>query len=399
MVIKNTLLSLLFVLSLTAVMTSAYTYRMDYYDYGTAGSTSTSNPVTFDSNEISEASIIFYGRAFLDSNESSVTYTVNLYSPYNSHIASLSGSSAPGACINIGSYEDDLDSISGIEHRNIMTTSGNASSQIYDYVHIIANTSERYFTITTHDPDTEGYTNNMYSFKKGCDPYSFPSVAVFSSYFSSPTHFYPCTTGWSPRREQKSKTYSACGGGNYQAIYQYVPFNSSAGNVTYTVSTTNPAQCYLYDITNPAGTTVITCGSGELNLESYKIYVLGVAESLITTGNYHNKANVTLNIDVGFSEWDCSEWGSCTDSIQSRTCTDINGLNPPKIETISCDLTILQNATLGFEDYENVENIAKCSPTWLLGCGFTNENITVERPTGWTELKPWATRWYQHKPD
>ena len=100
--------------------------------------------------------------------------------------------------------------------------------------------------------------------------------------------------------------------------------------------------------------------------------------------------------------FECGQWSECQDGSQYRVCIDQNGIAPPRSETRTCIIGILENATLGFEDFESV-TVTRCESDWNIGsyaigeltglqqCRYIPVNDTKDRPKNWTIIGDAAT--------
>lgn len=103
--------------------------------------------------------------------------------------------------------------------------------------------------------------------------------------------------------------------------------------------------------------------------------------------SYTHREPIGFNISVYVyqPDWNCTAWGECIDGVQTRTCTDLNGVAVPKTEFRACSLVVLENVTFGFEN-STERTCTICSPTWLFGCGYTIATRDVDVPEGWQIL-------------
>jgi len=67
------------------------------------------------------------------------------------------------------------------------------------------------------------------------------------------------------------------------------------------------------------------------------------------------------------SSWSCGSWSSCTDSQQTRTCTDTNGCQIDKTETQSCGTPTICTTDDDCEFYEKcTDGTCKFNKTYLI---------------------------------
>lgn len=216
-----------------------------------------------------------------------------------------------------------------------------------------------------------------------------------------------------------------------RGVFTYYPFNSGPeGLVTYTFDlgsgTSSLLSCddsctgtqsgyagvYLVDVEDESYVTLYSyshdCAGGpwtvsgtltdDLVLDTDTEYVIAVGswndDNGATWGcpvSYYFNEPAEFNISVYVYEpvWNCTSWSDCEDGEEWRTCTDLNGIALPKTEFQTCAVTVLENATLGFEEYYT-DFALKCSPTWLIYCGWQIQNITRDTPVGWTVQEDFA---------
>lgn len=225
--------------------------------------------------------------------------------------------------------------------------------------------------------------------------------------------------------------YSGCSGtcapNKIQFIFYY-PFNSTQGYVNYSIAKfngTNPfisitdncagsaavitanVTLYLVDIieetiqvlTNEVNITadnIKTIGginqfwSGAISLEKNKNYMFVLEGKISETGSHTACTTSGISIEPAFNisvyvyaaNFTCGEWSECEDGMQTKTCYDVLGVSPPEINFQTCDIVVLQNATLGFEEYYT-DFALKCVPGWFFGCSYYIQNITRDTPIGW----------------
>lgn len=207
---------------------------------------------------------------------------------------------------------------------------------------------------------------------------------------------------------------TTCGGVNKDLSTNYwvvIPFNAMAsGVVNITIPNRygylyNPAvgtllyqhQIYLWDTvlnaTENLGTTIPYTDSK--NLVPYRDYWLFIGTRYYisntncgtgTMGVVHSYTNYTINMWAYEPNWNCEDWSDCTDSVETRLCIDPLGRVAPVEEFRTCSITVLENATLGFEDYYTDFGLV-CVPDWdvFQGCQYltTPQNKTRRIPQGW----------------
>lgn len=209
-----------------------------------------------------------------------------------------------------------------------------------------------------------------------------------------------------------------------QKTTQYIyPFNSSAtGAVTYNItenliSVSSGAQTiyvtFTVDLVNTEAETrtalyakSITTGatydfldSGSLSLTPDTEYLLVMTFNTTKVGGV-DYAFTSYGPTIDFTiftfrpDYVCGPWSACEDKSKYRICVDSFGVADDLIETAICEPTIIENATLGFEETESV-TATICFPDWNVitaqwglvtghACVYMPHNITVERPVNWT---------------
>lgn len=104
-------------------------------------------------------------------------------------------------------------------------------------------------------------------------------------------------------------------------------------------------------------------------------------------GVVHNYTQYSISTWAYEPEWNCTDWSECTFGTQFSTCIDPDGRVADIIETRVCSLVVLENATLGFEDYYGSYGLV-CVPDYntLSGCYYIAQpqNKTRKIPVNWS---------------
>lgn len=228
-----------------------------------------------------------------------------------------------------------------------------------------------------------------------------------------------------------SQTGTASASGSYdRTVVTYYPFNTTTGTVHYRFDLGDASRSSVYCLEACVGTNFIadaTLWLYDVRAGTYNVLhhsqvdcentfrisgnwsgILHLDENIeymfIFAGRYDDDGAVfpcsrtwqlyepfvfNMSIYVYLADWDCGAWSVCDGTIQTRTCIDLNGISPDRIEYRTCALGVVENATLGFEEYETVNDVLKCIPQWLFYyCLYNIENISVDRPLNWTILDP-----------
>lgn len=392
--IKNLFFMLFLASFLSCSNVSAFFYELEFTDAGITSANSQTNPPSW---YFGDADIISINESFYSTLMGSypLSFSANFYSPFGNVFTSTSGSFSSFKNCSFNGIANKIISDNTLNHR-IINNGGNASSLIYSKTQIRTESSKRFFFIEGNKTDSEGYIKNVYMMDGICSGIYASEVA---NKFNSQS-YYLCnynvflggfgSSGFIKRDNYLTNGFN-CGGAN-GADYIYYLFNSSAGNVTYSYESGNPISVdwclFYYPFNNPSSINSIGCSKSktntELSLMSNTLYVFALSSGTpaLTYSTYWPHINLT--IDLGIPDYECGEYSECINGIKQKTCIDKNGINSNRIETKSCSLVPLKEANLGFEKYETV-SVAKCAPTWFIGCGWQNSNISVDRPEGWDE--------------
>lgn len=383
---KNMAFALLIVLSLVAVNVQGFNYIVPYYDNSISGASLETDPVSFSTvngnTAIIDQTLGFFTTAVPVSN-----YTVTFESPFDTIFAVASGDiSTNNTCFDIGTGTKSYETTE-IEGRNTITQDGHAGNFISTKNQFNVTTSERYLNITNLETDTEGFAYNMF-FTEGTYAGSSPSNADITDNFNV-NNFGICKNLVVARNTTPT---IAVGNGNRRE-FAYLVFNSTAGNVSWFVDPISwgdvRATIYRLSDLSVVDTQLVpgVWRDSNVNLQLNTLYVLGVGGEHGSVATI-NTPILEVLIDVGLPDYDCDDWSKCIDASQNRECVDLNGFQPNLIQSRPCDLTILENATLGFEEFFSTSDVLKCVPGWTPGCPYSITNVTLDRPVNWTVVDP-----------
>lgn len=209
---------------------------------------------------------------------------------------------------------------------------------------------------------------------------------------------------------------NAGGASTLQYIY---PFNASGGTVNYSftnsslVMTQTPSSNYYIHLLNldtgettqmhttargGTATAVYDAFSGTQTLSEDTMY-LWIITYVATDAIPWEVTEVHLpvldmEIYVFNPVYVCGSYTECINGTKSRVCVDSLGEASDRIDTTVCELGVIENATIGFEESVDV-TVTTCRPHWnvitgvfgLLGlwqCEHVPTNVTSERPKDWT---------------
>jgi len=366
---------------LLAGSVNAFQYEISYYMKGGTGTIIETADVPF---------LAINGDTNLNLNmrssfntSSSYTYTGLFKSPYLTTILTNSGNGNSNlSCRNLGTAYKEYNEGDGIIETEVSNINDADTSTIYSKSSYQVITNDRNLDIFSFgNVDSEGFVPNIY-YQRVCEADTgVPSENDIYSKFTQ-AMFTECGN-MIPTRTPATIGFSACGG-DVNKRYEYVVINSTTGNVTYSlISGGILSRFVVYPLDSPVGVATLCASSiscsGSKVLDANKLYVFGFGTTGYSTSQPVGHFNIT--VDLGIPAYTCGDWSDCEEGYYSRTCIDENGLQPPKLITQSCSLIVLENATLGFEEYYN-DFALKCIPDWL--GAYQIQNITRDTPVGWS---------------
>lgn len=346
---------------------------------------------------------------------------VNYFSPSTTQIGTATKTNKNVIlCTTFGEYDTTTD-LSGFYEGYTAYTTSATSGNLTLTARYNCTESSLYYDILGDMSKTDSLGNIV-------SRYASSGGAYGSTYYNAiyGSSYHDCYSGL----HAASLTTASSGGSSCvdyrRSVYAYYPFNSgpegivsysfNMGNTTYDVvqcsdtctgTQTAYANLYLVKIEDETNNLLwsdsVDCGaggtqritgtvSGDLTLDADADYAFTFATYNGDSGSpcpcarsYSHREPLDFNISVYVysPSWDCGAWSECVDSEQYRQCEDPAGIAVSKTEFQTCDITVIENATLGFEEYYT-DFALKCLPTWFLGCGWYMENITRDTPVGWT---------------
>ena len=203
---------------------------------------------------------------------------------------------------------------------------------------------------------------------------------------------------------------TTCSGGgvayDYGMIYvTMTPFNSmSSGMVNLSINrqeiiTTGGGSCtggtlasvvYIWDTVTDS-TTILSATipySANLNLipnRDYWLFIKGQRHDQRAFGDsctvtYHY-TDYNMTIFAYEPDWLCNDWSECFQGSQYRTCIDVNGISPSRVETRTCFLYPDFTNLRGFEEWY-VNNTYTCQRDWT--CSIYLASFDIKYPVNWT---------------
>lgn len=421
-----------FILTFISLISLSNAYVLTYYGKDDGGTTIKADLPSVYTNNTCSSNITLRITA---GKSGSGSYSVNsLYlSPQEIIVASAPQNyNTNVTCKNIGTVNGGGKNLYFYETSTNSTFSGTSANSYIQTVYNCGTDANEKF-IYNYTWLNDSYSRHPYGYGAKFDTCSVQSPSQCNNTLTSDlndvidyiTSGYYSTCGNEMRvdAQGESNTRTGCGGVNTDVQMNYwnmIPFNSMATgrvNLSYfgRASLKEPAaapavtannQYYLWDtVTNTTtdlGTTYPF--SGELNLQPYREYWLLIGTRLLIDnyncgaakmGVYYLNSRISIEIWGYEPAWSCGEFTECDASgTKTRTCVDANNRVPDYIESVTCALNVLENATLGFEKTVSTYSTI-CKPDWNLGtyifglftgydCIYTPNNLTIERPLNWT---------------
>jgi hypothetical protein len=236
-------------------------------------------------------------------------------------------------------------------------------------------------------------------------------------------------TAWSYNHPACATTLSGSGGHDTTNQYIY-PFNSSGGSINYAFTAPNVvintglsiSGEYWIDLINVddgTSTEIYTDNevatvpgtidrtffaddavSGTIPLEKDTQYLWVITWEMDTSNTWDLKVSeppiLKMEVYAYHSALSCGPYSECINGTKWRTCVDTNGIGPDEIQTAKCEVIVLENASFGFEDFEDIQATI-CQADWNVqtalwglftgtSCVHNPLNITVSRPLNWTVI-------------
>jgi len=390
------------------MVSSVNAYEIDFYISGNDASPTSAIVPSFLNNEDCNIVINPY-MTFTDSDATTET-TLRGYSPHNNLILIAEKEfTSNQTCFYFGPVNSSLKT--GNNTLDSKTTLTHNADSLTNYLHTKLSCkvdNDLYFNVTYENGelDSSDYVPNMYykSTVKNCVlvvPYT---VDEFTPYLDN-SKFGVCK-GVSVQPLAPPITQGGAGDDKCVGMMYYFPFKTGeTGDFIYDLDCDNcfetlhalsnyDRQWIVYPQNDNSDITVLaasTQAEGKTTLLKNTDYVLAYFESATDLDNSENvilsepdKANYDIYAyEADYS--DCEEWSECLNGTRRRLCNDVGGVDPPKYFYEDCDLIVLENATLGFEEFVREDDIYKCVPaTGLFGCYYAINQTYRDTPLNWT---------------
>jgi hypothetical protein len=351
--------------------------------------------------------------------------STTFYSPDNVNIGGgLLEDQQNFTCKNIGSASTTNDLNDIYEGRIDITTSattGNATTEN----RYVCEIEENYLNISIIPGNDDSFGNVpgvLKDYKTGQSPGNWYPTAHSYFYDDYNSGCYSILTPYDGNEINLASSVE-------QALTLYIPVNSSSGILSYdigfasggtgTVTVSYPvcdasavAYLYLLDYDSEQSTlldsvTKSFVGGGTVKIDSSDNFTgtlnnlkidhhyalaltMGASSSSPSCGGFskiRQPESMDFSIFVYDGDFSCGEWSECDGTTRTRTCEDANGIAPDRIEYQTCAVGILDNATLGFEEYITETDIAKCLPEWLFITQYNNTRVSRDTPVNWTVVE------------
>lgn len=379
---------ILSVISFSSV--SAYEYTIPYFDNSVTGATINTDPVSFYVEN--EENITLYQKlGFVFNTSASSTYNADYESPFDSIYKTATGTlTSNKTCFNIG--EADKNALSNsFEARNNLVHDGDDAVTFISTQnkYIIDTTNEEVNISVYNNTDSEDYVYNVF--------FAYENSAVQVDNDDIISRFNADNYGFCDELSVARTKHSVTVGAVINIAYFYIIFNSTSGNIEWNIPSvtglenTRESIGLIYKFSdntvieshNQIGAFAWT--DSNTNLEEDTLYVLALAFEIFAGDTEVLIPDMYVLIDITQADYVCGEWDECDDDgYQYRDCVDVNEVEVDKIESRSCSLVVLANATLGFEEFVRDDDIWKCVPTWNLWCGYELTETYRDSPLNWT---------------
>jgi hypothetical protein len=368
----------------------------------------------FMSNQSSASFVSIYGAVNVTGNQSAGAFCnttfdmyadINSSSPYSYQFAfyidgvlnytNTQTSSMPRTCLPLGSRIKD----GGFYNFTASATALGSAIPIVLYVAVNTTCfSNNSFIYLTGDNDANSKGWNMYE----------STTDYVLDYPPNVTHNWDYPATCSIRNNMFTPQNLT---GMYAGISKafYVPFNSGSGNIIqleYKFTTWNGGTSNsrwfggYYDISNNITTqlfwrespSITYTEQWNLSLTPNHNYVAWLQYFCGGIGNSSCADHPVPDINVSLLDYEpnyvCGSFGNCTNGTQTRTCSDLGGISPDIVQTISC-LPVNQTIYLGFEDSLPTTR-DRCTKTVYPFCFDSLENMTAYFPINptWSIFPP-----------
>lgn len=398
----------------------AYSYEIEYYSTNTTMVSGTINTPSILKDENCQVTQNIRGYLI----GSSFDVGVNYFSPDNVQIGTaLKTNKNVIVCSTFGEYSTTEDLGNYYESYGTYTTTATNGNITLTTTYQCEETNIYY--------DVLGDMSEIDSFGNVVSRYASVGGTYDASYYDNTysSNNNNCFSGLSSNPPMSASISGSSCIDYRKSVYAYYPFNSGTegivkydinlGNSTdnvltcsdsctgsqkgyanlYIVKASDETQSLLYSKTiDCAGSNRIDGNiSGSLSLDPNEDYFITFASYNDDNGivcpcsrSYTHKEPRDFNISVYVydPDWNCTGWGECIDSEQLRICHDLNGIAIPKTEFRTCDVGVIENATLGFEEFTTLTDVLRCEPQHITGCPYVIQNISVDRPKDWTVVDP-----------
>ena len=377
---------LIIVLFLLAVNVNAYEYIIPYYDNSVTGATINTDPVSF-YVENTEDITLYQRLGFIFNTSTSSTYNADYESPFDLIYAVASGTlTSNKTCFNVGEADKNAVSNSFEARNNLVHDGDSAATFISTQNKYVIDTTNEYVNISVYNnTDSEDYVYNVYSV--------YENSAIQVNRDDIISRFNADNFGFCDTLSVARTKHNVTVGAVVNIAYFYMIFNSTSGNIEWDVravglENTRTSMGLIYKFSDNTvvewhnQTGAITWSDSNSNLEEDTLYVLALGLEIFLAKTSYIVPDMSVLIDIRQADYVCGDWTDCDDEgYQYQDCVDINEVDVDKIESRACSLVILENATLGFEEYYN-DFALKCVPDWL--GAYQIQNITRDTPLGWS---------------
>lgn len=405
---------------LLASTVSASTYTLSYYSTNTSATDGTVQGISVKEGE--GCNVTLTERGYFTGTNFDIG--VNYYSPDSTQIGTATRTGLTQIiCSSFGTYSTSTDLNSYLEGYADYTASADDGNLTLSSIYSCTETG-LYYDIIADMNDVDSFGNVPYRYGGSSTGFVSNATLTAAAYESN---YYNCFSTLHTRPPYISISSGGSGSADYRrTAYAYYPFNSgSEGIVEYWFdlgnATVNVLDCsdsctgtqsgyfdvFLVNVEDESYTSLYaTSGDciggfevtgeleGSLTLDSDTEYMIVTASRNDDAGavfpcvrSYTHREPLGFNISVYVyqPDWNCTDWSACISGEQQRICTDLNGIATPKTEFQTCSVTVLENATLGFEAFVRDADVWKCTPDWaIIGCNYQLNETYRDSPLNWS---------------
>jgi len=402
------LISIFFLFLLTNTTYATNTYTIDFYEDGSGGSPITTFTPSFYTEQYDQCRVDL--NSWLTCTSGTDYNTImEWYSPNDELIGTFDYDWVTNiSCTNIGGTGTDeyYSSTKTFEGKSrLIHTATSCTNYLRSKFTCNIDGSWINFTTNQSTKDSRNYYPNVYYEEVDWGYYTpDPEPSDLSSYLLDENHFGICkSVDVAPIT---NRSYERSGGWKKAYLFYY-PFNSSSGTFVYDVDSTDwfiPLTPYvrykrgywfLYPLENPSGITMLCYNvlgfpkcNGTIELTENKIYVLTFEGVIDTTGSGENRWVISVPYKANFDiliyqpQWQCGNWSECINGTQYRTCVDLGGVKPDKVEVRSCITLPYAEKLLGFEESYNV-TVSYCQSSFTCLTDYATTK-SVQYPVNWS---------------